>query len=352
MMRIILLLLLTVIGATAAVDAPVSTNASPRARALLIWLGEKQGKQILSGLEEDTPEPFGTNSPEKEFERLQKLTGKIPAVRSFDLRPVSPVQYSGGKVPSLAVTDRAIQWWKNNGLVAFQWSWMMTNRSGGWDVMVKNFEQDGVRWQGFDLDHGLAPETPEYGELLAGIDAAAVELVRLRDAGVPVLWRPLHEGSGGWFWWGAKGPEQFKMLWKLMFKRMTEKHHLNNLLWVFNPSRADALEEWYPGDDFVDVISLNCFPNNGEHPSFKEDYEALARFRGGKKVLAMSECGGLPDPDLLMKEKAGWAYFCLGTGKYILDDKVNPTNLIQKVFTHPYVINRGDLPRLEELPAH
>jgi mannan endo-1,4-beta-mannosidase len=45
-----------------------------------------------------------------------------------------------------------------------------------------------------------------------------------------VLWRPLHEADGAWFWWGAKGPKIFKKMWRIMYDRLTNYHQLHNLL--------------------------------------------------------------------------------------------------------------------------
>jgi mannan endo-1,4-beta-mannosidase len=77
-------------------------------------------------------------------------------------------------------------------------------------------------------------------------------LKRLRDAGVPVLWRPLHEASGNawhtpWFWWGAKGAEPYKKLWNMMFDRMNNYHGLNNLIWIYSINWDNKDSSWYPG---------------------------------------------------------------------------------------------------------
>ncbi len=345
----LMLLLAAAIPALAGVETPVTPGISPQASALLAWLGEQQGKQIISGQAE--PAPGGGSlapSAEREFERVLKLTGKTPAIRAFDLYAVTP---AFSNKTSLAEIDRAISWGRGNGIVAIQWHWLASNRSGGFDFAVKGAEERESGWRGFDLDRALTPGTPENDELLAGIDAAAAELARLGDAGVPVLWRPLHEGSGGWFWWGAKGPESFKKLWRLMYVRMTFRHHLNNLLWVFAPAEAEALDAWYPGDEYVDILSLDRYADTGEHPSFKGDYEAVQRFCQGRKVLALSENGAIPDPDLLVKNHAGWAFFCTWCGKFILDDKVNPPDFLARVYHHPYVVSKNALPALKDLPV-
>ena len=103
----------------------------------------------------------------------------------------------------------------------------------------------------FNLTAALNPSSANYQLLLRDIDAIAVQLLRLQAANIPVLWRPLHEAEGGWFWWGAFGPENAKTLYRLVYKRLTETHKLRNLIWVWN----SVSPAWYPGDDVVDI----CF---------------------------------------------------------------------------------------------
>lgn len=54
------------------------------------------------------------------------------------------------------------------------------------------------------------------------------------EKSIPILWRPFHESEGDWFWWGAKGPEVAKQLYRMMYERYTVYHGLNNLIWVWN----------------------------------------------------------------------------------------------------------------------
>jgi hypothetical protein len=75
----------------------------------------------------------------------------------------------------------------------------------------------------------------------------------LRDRRVPVLWRPLHEFSGDWFWWGKHGPEAFKALWALMYDTFTRRLGLDNLIWILGWAGQNIDPAWYPGRDQVDV---------------------------------------------------------------------------------------------------
>jgi len=107
----------------------------------------------------------------------------------------------------------------------------------------------------FDIAATLANKNgTDYQLIIRDIDAIAVQLKRLQAKKIPVLWRPLHEsGSGGWFWWSAKGPGPVKELYRILYNRLVTYHKINNLIWVWNsPEPA-----YYPGDDV------------GAHPSLR-----------------------------------------------------------------------------------
>ena len=105
------------------------------------------------------------------------------------------------------------------------------------------------------------PDGSDYQLLLRDIDAIAVQLQKYEDAGVPVIWRPLHEAArASWFWWGAHGPENFKELWHVMHDRLTNHHGLHNLIWEFTSIGVNGDEDdWYPGDDEVDIVGLDIY---------------------------------------------------------------------------------------------
>lgn len=108
----------------------------------------------------------------------------------------------------------------------------------------------------FSVSAALADTTnANYTLILRDIDAIAVQLKRFEDAGVPILFRPLHEAEGGWFWWGAEGPEPAKALWDLLYDRVTNHHGINNILWVWN----SLAEDWYPGSDTSDILSTDVY---------------------------------------------------------------------------------------------
>ena len=159
---------------------------------------------------------------------------------------------------------------------------------------------------------------------------------------MPVLWRPLHEASGRWFWWGAQGLEPFKRLWWLMYDRFTSYHKLNNLIWVYSPGCATDLAAWYPGDQYVDIIGQDHYPMDGNNGPAKSIFDQLVSFTHGAKLVGLSENGPIPDPNQLVSENAGWLCFVSWSGRSLT--QFNPKDRLAEAFRHLYVMNLEDLP--------
>jgi hypothetical protein len=200
----------------------------------------------------------------------------------------------------------------------------------------------------FNISRAVISSTPENAAILQDLDSVADELEILRDAHVPVLWRPLHEANGRWFWWGAGGPEPMKTLWRLMFESFTVKHRLNNLIWVFSPGAETDLARWYPGDAFVDIVGVDHYPMDGNHGAAKDIFDELVQMTRGKKLVALGENGPIPDIGNLVREKAGWLFFTTWSGS-ILFEKTSPQELREDYY-HPYVLTLTDLPNLSKYP--
>ena len=165
----------------------------------------------------------------------------------------------------------------------------------------------------FDVQKALAdPNSADYKLLLRDIDAIAVPLQQLQAAGVPILWRPLHEAEGGWFWWGAKGPGAFKGLWQLVYNRLTTADHLHNLVWVYSATQA-LNPDWYPGDKYVDVAGTDLYPSDTSDP-LDTSWDTMQQQYGGRKLVALTEFGGVPDVDKMRRYGVRWAYFVTWSG--------------------------------------
>jgi len=135
---------------------------------------------------------------------------------------------------------------------------------------------------------------------------------------VPVLWRPLHEAGGTWFWWGAKGPVACKQMYQIMYDRLTNYHGLNNLIWVWSTPET----EWYPGNDSVDIIGYDSYPGAYNYDSQKSAFDRLYTLTNGNKLIAMSENGPIPNPDDCLTYDAPWSYF-MSWSSLVTDQNTN-----------------------------
>lgn len=317
-------------------DTPVTPGASPAAQSLLAFLTDTYGKKVISGQQNGW---LQTNGLSLELNYITNTTGKLPALLALDLsgytaKPRHPDVHH-------RVAQTAIDWFDDrHGIVELCCHWRAPLKE------PEFYSKDTT----FDISRAVTEGTPEYAATEQDLDVIASELEVLRDAQVPVLWRPLHEANGRWFWWGVGGPEPFKKLWHMMFENFTVKHHLNNLIWVFSPGAETDLAAWYPGDAYVDIIGQDHYPMDGNHRSAKDVFDELNHMTRGEKLLALGENGPIPDPELMAKDKAGWLFFTTWSGS-ILFEKTTPTQL-RDYYNNPYVLTLSDLPVLRKYPFH
>lgn len=355
------------------IDAPVSPGAMPQVYALLNYLNSVKGSAIISGQHAGLSW-FGT-PPLTEVNYLYNQTGKKPAILGLDfifLNDPNDIDWNT-REPLQQIPRDAINWAAQGGIVTINWHWKLGTYPDLFNFYVTTDDDNDWRTPSvpatdWDLAKGLTPGTPENVKFNADMDLIANELKKIQDAGVPILWRPFHECSGNWFWWSAhydpvtkqvvKHPELFKQAWRSMFDRFTRIHQLRNLIWVYNPN-ADLgdVANWYPGDEYVDMISVDTYPPNGTHPTLASTYKIFHDFTNGRKVVAMTENGAIPDPDNLFSEGAEWSFFATWNGGFITDATANgelpdstsiANNLdfLKKVYTHPKVITLDELPDL------
>lgn len=313
-------------------------NASEETKRLYSYLLDIYGEKFLSGQYCDTGQ-FG-----REFQIVKKETGKTPAVLGLDFIEYSPSRVENGS--NSQATQYAISFWEDGGIVTFCWHWNAPSKylTGKW---YSGFRAEATN---IDLAKIMNGEDPEgYDLLMKDIDAIAEQLLILQDAGVPILWRPLHEASGGWFWWGAAGPEAYKELYILLYDRLTNEYGLNNLIWLWNGQDA----EWYPGDEYVDIIGEDIYPGEKVYTSQAASYlNAAMNYSTERKMVYLSENGCLFDPDLAKRDGAMWGMWCTWQGEFVakdiavytLSEQYTEAGMMQKVYDDEDVITLEDLP--------
>lgn len=154
----------------------------------------------------------------------------------------------------------------------------------------------------FDATNATVEGTWENKVFTEDLKNAAAYLKLLRDADIPVLWRPFHEAAGGWFWWG-KDAASFKSLWIAMFNYF-KTEGLDNLIWVWTTEGNDA--DWYPGYQYVDIVGRDVY--NKETADCVSEYTSIAE-NYGNKIVSLSECGTVGLISEQWASGARWSWF-------------------------------------------
>lgn len=309
----------------------VTPNATTEAKCVYQYLYDNYNKKILSGV-------MTLNSFD-ESDWLKQNTGKEPVILGIDLMHTNRgYTWFNEQTP---VND-AKTWWGKKGIPILTWHWR--------DPLRKT---EGFYWPdgqkpasdvtNFDIKKVSDPSSAEYKAMLNDIDYTASLFKSLQTANVPILWRPLHEAAGGWFWWGRDGAS-CKALWRLMYDRMVNHHGLKNLIWVWTREPND--ESFYPGDDVVDIVGRDIY-KTGDHSSQAIEFNNMNSLYGGKKMVTISECGSFPDVDNLIADAAGWSWFMTWYGDFTRSSTYNSLDLWKKMVASSYVITLDEMPSLK-----
>ncbi len=337
-------------------------NASQAAKNVYDYLCSVYGEHILAGQQEycgshcynknayeTTGQPINYfESNEEEFEYLLKNTGKEPAVRGIDFLFYNNTEPYFDDAP-----ERAIAWYKEKGgipTVTFHWNVPLEEGSTHGAFYVES--TGNTPFTTFSITNALKEDTWEHEILMKDLDLLAQQFKKLADADVPVIFRPLHEAEGGWFWWGAEGAEPCKELYHLMWNLFTKEYGLNNIIWEWTSSSYITGAEWYPGDEYVDLIgcdkynAVNYQPNESANAA---TFYTLVASTNGQKMAALSECDTVPSLKNLQEAAAGWLYFCPWYKNYLTD--LNDKETLKELYTSDYCITLDELPDWDNYKA-
>ncbi len=320
-----LVILITMV--TTSFAQPVNPGATPEARKLLAFLNEIQGHYTLAG------QHNFINSGSKYTDIVKAITGKAPIIWGSDFsfaydgdapirfqhcgpinltNPPEPLAYLKLSVEEARerMVQTAIRKHRQGYIITLMWHacppgagntcdgariWAMENRPSQeeWDELTTDGTPMNTAWK-------------EQADIIAGY------LKELQDAKVPVLWRPYLVLNGVWFWWcNKKGDNGFKKLWIMMYDYFVKHHQLNNLIWVWNTNaprnrpgdEAYAYEDFYPGDQYVDVLAADVYREDWKQ-SHHDDLLKLAK----GKPIALGEVGNPPTPAILDAQPK-WTWF-------------------------------------------
>ncbi|MNI07530.1 Mannan endo-1,4-beta-mannosidase precursor [compost metagenome] len=313
---------------SSAASIPVNPSASAEAKGVLQYLYDISGSYMLSG-QHDYLE-----SPDEFNDLIKSKTGQYAGIHGYELGPIMNQSSETVASQRQEVVNSAIKWHQAGGLVTITFHQSVPGKCKCWSNVKTQMSQS-------EFNQWVTPGTTAYKKLITDLDEVAVYLKQLKEAKVPVLWRPYHEMNGDWFWWGKKN--NYSTLWNIMFDRFVNTHKLNNLLWVWSPNApnasSDPYESTYPGSDKVDVLAADIY----DHDYQQTYYDQLVELAKGKPV-AIGENAEIPSHDIIQNQPK-WAYMM--TWGQMLND--NNTSLhIKSFYAHSKVLTRGFVPKRNE----
>lgn len=253
---IIILLLSTANVIKAQPYAPADTLATTETRWLLSSMQRLAGEGVLFGHHDDTA--YGVNWRLKDSSDVKNVTGSYPAVYGWDLSGIElDSTYDINGIPFITQSRLVREAYERGGINTF--CWHMNNPVTGktaWDttgLTIKELLPGGTHHQ---LYLTYLARAAKYLNTLKGSDGEPI----------PILFRPFHELTGDWFWWGVatSTSDDFKELWQLTVDYLRNTKKLHNLLIVY--STADFWDEYdllerYPGDEYADFLGFDryCF---------------------------------------------------------------------------------------------
>ncbi len=320
-------------------------NANPKTQRIYNYFRDIYGKRTILG----QCTAYGEHT---EFDSFYRQFGKYPALRTFDFLYDSYATCSGN--PPAKDVAEAIEWSKKGGLVVFDWHWNNPVDNAFYTDATKFSLADAVTYENIAglsgdaldkmLNEGKITETTRL--LVRDIDLIAGLMKQMEEENVTIMWRPLHEAEGGWFWWGASGADSYKWLWELIYLRMTDYHELNNLIWVWNGQNP----EWYPSDKYCDIVSIDIYNNphdNSTAANVLADYQKITE----SKMAAIAECATMTDPKQIVRDNAYWLWFSTWIGDYVINPvskdvsgEYTSIELMKEVFDSEVIITLDELP--------
>lgn len=273
---------------------------SHEAENLLQSLRQIWGKQIISG----TMATVNWNINEAKW--VHQHTGKWPAMNCFDYIH-HPFSSKGGWIDYTDITELC-DWYRSGGIVSIMWHWNVPANQVGKYSFYWGTEPEKTT---FDVKKIFEPSSSEYQLMIRDIDTIASYLKLLKQQNIPVLWRPLHEAGGMWFWWG-RDAEACNQLWRIMYKRF-QSAGLDNLIWVWTHAAAwrkpySEGYRWYPGDEYVDIVGIDIY-NNESSENIKTTCYDFLRQSSPDKLIALTECGNVPIISEQWNAGCKWLFF-------------------------------------------
>lgn len=277
----------------------VDKNATRQTKALFANLKKLAPMHVMFGHQDDLAYGVMWNDWHKKKSDVKDVCGHYPAVFGWDLGDIGQGERNLDKVKFEHMKNWAKEVYKMNGINTYGWH-------------VDNFATGGNAWDPTgNTVTAILPGGAKHETYKASLDKVAAYFKSLKvgfifKKQIPVVFRPFHEHTGGWFWWGQPNctPDEYKALWRFTVEYLRDVKGVHNLLYCYSPDifrdKTHYLE-CYPGDDYVDIFGFDDYHDVGPNGNPEDLTRRLrmlvemAEERG--KVAALTETGfeGIPN---------------------------------------------------------
>lgn len=321
MKKIYLLLAVVAVG--------LSAKAQKKTKyQVLNYLYQVSGKKTITGTHNKEPNA----TPARWSNKVDTVSGHYPGLWSGDFL----FQQDNINNRQMMV-DEAVRQWNKGAMVNIMWHACnpALEEPCGWKGGVLSKLTDD-QWKEITTD-GSDLNKKWKGR----VDEVCGYLQQLKEKGVEVLWRPMHEMNQGVFWWGGRpGPDGTLKLYQMLHDYMVKEKKLTNLIWVWDiqdfKTLANDAKVYKPAPGYWDVAALDVYDKSGYTD---EKYKIMQEACDGKPI-AIGECEKLPTADILLAQPK-WTFFMVWSE---LEFQGNTLDEIKAIHNAPNVIVRDQMP--------
>jgi mannan endo-1,4-beta-mannosidase len=239
---------------------PIDKNATKETKALYQQLlALIQHKQILFGQQDATAYGIDWES-DKDRSDMKTVSGTHPAIYGWDLGGIErALDKNLDGVDFNEMRNLIKEAYQRGGVNTISWHLInpLSNQSA-WDTKtvasIDSILPGGAYNQKFNL-------------FLDRLASFLSTLKTNEGAHIPIIFRPYHENTAGWFWWGSQNSvDSYIKLWRYTVTYLRDTKNLHHLLYAYSPDKTsshDTYFERYPGDDYVDVLGHDCYHFGG-----------------------------------------------------------------------------------------
>ena len=321
---------------------PVDNDATMAAREMYGFLYDNFGRKTISGIMVGDMTTYNGNVLQHaDVQAVYKASGQYPALVGFDFMNSTGKNESESwnRDYSRASVELAKDICRRGGIPAFTWHWRDPSRKT--DAFYSSEASVKIS-SAMNPDGSWNRSSALYKYIIQDIHSVADLFLELQDENMACIFRPLHEASGKWFWWGNDGAEHFRQLYRLIYDEMVHVKGVHNVIWVWNADPDD--KDWNPGADYYDVVSADIYNEAFDYSSSYSVFDKLKMLTEGRRIVALSENGPIPDIQQQIEDGAMWSWWMpwyqTWNGRFV--DKTSADEW-KKCMTDPHVITLGDM---------